>query len=81
MSDNSKMNKQLDDENLDKASGGNIKIPGIPDPDPFNPNPDPFNPNPDPFNPDSDSDPFNPDSDSDPFKKLKELSKKNPGKK
>ena len=70
MSDNSKMNKQLDDENLDKASGGNIKIPGIPDP--FNPNPDPFNP---------DSDPFNPDSDSDPFKKLKELSKKNPGKK
>ena len=63
MSDNSKMNKQLDDENLDKASGGNIKIPGIPDP--FNPNPDPFNP----------------DSDSDPFKKLKELSKKNPGKK
>ena len=47
MSDNSKMNKQLDDENLDKASGGNIKIPGIPDP--FNPNP---------FNPDSDSDPF-----------------------
>ena len=65
MSDNSKMNKQLDDENLDKASGGNIKIPGIPDPDPFNPNPDPFNP----------------DSDSDPFKKLKELSKKNPGKK
>lgn len=65
MSDNSKMNKQLDDENLDKASGGNIKIPGIPDPDPFNPNPDPFNP----------------DSDSDPFKKLNELSKKNPGKK